>query len=254
MRRRRIGVASALTASLALGACGGAAPVASHRTTRHVSGRVAGPPSTTTTTDPAAAPSVVGYAAVPSVAVYDAPGGQGAPRVTLSNPNNLGAPLVLLIVASQGGWDQVMLPMRPNGSTGWVSDASLTRYSDDVKVRISIGGHSLDLLRRGQPFDHFTVAVGSADSPTPPGSFFVTELLKSPDPSGPYGPYAFGLSDFSNTYTEFDGGPGQIAIHGTNQPSLIGQAVSHGCIRLDNASVQRLVAELPVGSPVEIGA
>jgi len=50
----------------------------------------------------------------------------------------------------------------------------------------------------------------------------------------------------------FGGGPGQIGIHGTNDPSSVGRSVSHGCIRLSNAAITRLAQELPLGTPVTI--
>ena len=70
--------------------------------------------------------------------------------------------------------------------------------------------------------------------------------------NGPYGSYAYGLSGFSNVLTSFGGGDGVIGIHGTNDPSSIGQDVSHGCIRLQNADIERLVRFLPLGTPVDI--
>ena len=49
------------------------------------------------------------------------------------------------------------------------------------------------------------------------------------------GPYALATSDRSDVFQEFDGGPGQIAIHGMdNLPGALGTASSHGCIRLDD--------------------
>jgi len=43
-----------------------------------------------------------------------------------------------------------------------------------------------------------------------------------------------------------------VAIHGTNAPWLIGQAVSHGCIRMNNAAITRLARVVPLGTPVRI--
>jgi len=79
-------------------------------------------------------------------------------------------------------------------------------------------------------------------------------LIKTPNPSGAYGPYAFGLSGFSDTLTTFNGGPGQLGIHGTNEPSAIGTQVSHGCIRMSNDDITRLARMLPLGTPVQIAA
>jgi lipoprotein-anchoring transpeptidase ErfK/SrfK len=97
------------------------------------------------------------------------------------------------------------------------------------------------------------IAIGDTVNPTPVGPAYVTELIDNNEPDGAYGPYAFGLAMHSDTLSEFGGGDGQVGIHGTDQPSLIGQAVSHGCVRLTNADVEALVGlSLPLGVPVFI--
>ena len=210
-------------------------------------------PPTTTTVPPDPNVSVVAYAKVPSLAVFPAPDAP-APSTQLSNPNSVGAPLVLLVQARQGAWDQVQLPQRPNESTGWVRDSDVNLYRDNMKIVVHLGAHTIDLYKEGVVVDHQPVIDGSPSSPTPTGSFYITELLKAPDPNGAYGPFAFGLAAFSDTYSEFEGGPGQIAIHGTNQPWLMGQSASHGCVRLFNSALVQLVNVVPVGTPVYIDA
>ena len=97
------------------------------------------------------------------------------------------------------------------------------------------------------------VGVGRrAVTPTPFGLYYITELLKQPNPSGIYGPYAFGLSAHSNVLHEFAGGDGEIGIHGTNEPWAVGTDVSHGCIRVYNRVITRLASKLPLGTPVWI--
>ena len=77
-----------------------------------------------------------------------------------------------------------------------------------------------------------------------------------PRPNGAYGPLAFGLSGHSDTIknsAEF--ADGVIAIHGTDHPELIGQSVSHGCIRLESSDIVDLQGhEIPLGTPVTITA
>jgi lipoprotein-anchoring transpeptidase ErfK/SrfK len=98
--------------------------------------------------------------------------------------------------------------------------------------------------------------VGRARTPTPGGRYYTKELLRPPRPDSVYGPYAYGLSGFSNELTTFDGGDGVIGIHGTNDPAGLGQDVSHGCIRMPNAEIVKLVEQikLPLGVPVDIMA
>ena len=96
------------------------------------------------------------------------------------------------------------------------------------------------------------IAVGKALSPTPPGRYFVTDIVRATDPKGFYGPYSLGLSAHSTVYTSFEGGNGQVGIHGTNQPAAIGTDVSHGCVRVTNTVIRRLARVVPLGTPVTI--
>ena len=100
------------------------------------------------------------------------------------------------------------------------------------------------------------IGVGTADTPSPSGIYYVKELLRPPSQDGPYGHYACGLSGFSNQLTSFAGGAGVIGIHGTNEPGSIGRDVSHGCIRVNNGVIDRMVNDIgiPLGTPVEIVA
>ena len=97
-----------------------------------------------------------------------------------------------------------------------------------------------------------TVAIGTGETPTPIGAFYLTELLRPPDPDGPYGPFAYGLSGFSESLDSFNGGPGIIGIHGTNAPELLGRDVSHGCVRVGNNVISEMATFLPLGTPVLI--
>lgn len=254
-----VALVAAAALAVVASACGGAAP---RPTASHLS-RPAPPVSTTTTVarpvDPRTAldlapwATVVARALVPQVPVYPAPGSAAASS-RLSNPNNLGAPLVFRVTLVDGPWLQVMLPVRPNGATGWIQRSAVQLFDDSYRVVVHLDSHSLVLMDDGAVIETHPVIVGMPSAPTPTGDFYVTELLKAPDPNGPYGPYAFGLSGFSDTYSEFDGGPGQIAIHGTDQPGLMGQNASHGCVRVTNDVVSHLATVLPLGSPVLITA
>ena len=82
--------------------------------------------------------------------------------------------------------------------------------------------------------------------------FYIRSLIESTDPT--YGNYAFGLSGYSEIHESFNGGPGDIGIHGTSDPSSIGNDVSNGCIRLHNDDIDQLVGVLPYGTPVEVTA
>jgi lipoprotein-anchoring transpeptidase ErfK/SrfK len=153
------------------------------------------------------------------------------------------------------GWYEVALPTRPNGSTGWVPADSVTLAQTPFRLFVDLGGRTLRVENDGAGVFTAEIAIGTDENPTPVNGTFLTELIENVEPDGAYGPYAFGLAMHSDTLTEFAGGPGQVGIHGTNQPKLIGQAVSHGCVRLRNADIEDLVGlQLPLGAPVFITA
>lgn len=183
-----------------------------------------------------------------NVAVYDHPGGHVLER--LANPIAAGAPLTFHVVTDQSPWLKVDLAQRPNGSTGWVKAPSVSLHRLLYRLRVSTETNTLTLLRDSTVVRTFPVATGTGGTPTPHGSFYITELL-APVNRG-YGPYAFGLSAFSTALSNFGGGPGQIGIHGTDDAASIGKSASHGCIRLHNTDITTLAKTLPLGTPVVI--
>ena len=201
----------------------------------------------------AAGTTYVAQAVPARVAVYSA-AGAAAPQTTLSNPNENGAPLVFLVEQSQGDWVKVDLPIRPNGSVGWVKAADVKLAADPYSVDIALSAHRLTVHKGTQVVADEPIGVGTSETPTPGGKYYIKELLRPPNPGGAYGPYAYGLSGFSNVLDDFNGGDGVIGIHGTNDPSTVGHDVSHGCIRLNNKAIEALVPMLPLGTPVHISA
>lgn len=150
------------------------------------------------------------------------------------------------------GWLEVLLPIRPNGITGWIRTDEVVLYQNRFKIEIDVSDHSLTLLENGQPLFTTPIGVGTGDTPTPIGTFYTTVLYDVPDPVGPYGPFAFALSGFSEVLESFNGGDGLIGLHGTNDPSSLGSDVSHGCIRIPNELITQMAESVPLGTPVEI--
>lgn len=178
----------------------------------------------------------------------------GRPIRAMANPVESGIPLVFLVKQARAGWLEVYMPVRPDGATGWIRASHVTLKHDPYHVRISLGGHRLTVTKLGRVVDRQPIGVGDVATPTPRGVYFVTALYRLIDPTGPFGPYAFGLSGFSNVLRSFGGGPGQLAIHGTNDPGGIGSNVSHGCIHVTNREITRLAKVLPLGTPVQIAS
>lgn len=176
------------------------------------------------------------------------------PVKTFDNRQNFSGRHVFVVLAQEGQAYKVLLPMRPNGRTGYVRIADVTLYQHDYAVKVDLSDHQLVLYKGGRELERHTVAVGQSKYPTPTGTYFMRELARPSNPRGAYGPYAFGLSAYSNVLQTFGRGDGQIGIHGTNQPKALGTNASHGCIRIDNATITKLAKTLPQGVPVEIVA
>jgi len=196
-------------------------------------------------------PSVIATATVHTIPLYTTPGAP-KPSSTLANPNYLGATVTLLVTGYQPGWVQAYIPVRPNETTRWIPSADVTTSFVTDHIVVSLSARTLTLYHDNAPVFSSEVAPGAPSSPTPTGSFFVAYIVKLTDPSNVYGPYAMGTSAFSNTYYSFDGGPGQVGIHGTNEPWVIGSYASHGCVRLPNAAITTLAQQVVPGTPVEI--
>lgn len=144
------------------------------------------------------------------------------------------------------------LPQRPNGSTGWVRADSVDLQPISHAIEIDLETRTLSLFDDGELVETTPVAIGTSENPTPTGDFYVVDKLAAEDPDGAYGPFAFGLSAYSETLSEFGGGDGQVGIHGTDDPSAIGQDVSHGCVRVPNEVAVLLNDTLNLGTPVTI--
>jgi lipoprotein-anchoring transpeptidase ErfK/SrfK len=225
------------------------------------------PSTPTSVVAPGAAPTVApnpdmptsttAVATGPSVAVFAQPG-DPAPLRNEPNPwlyNNepdAKVPLVYLVKEDKGdGWLEVYLSTRPNGSTGFIRRDQVTLEANPYRLEVRLGEFNLKAYKGTQLIMDTKVALGADDAPTPGGLYFLNVLIESLDPG--YGPYAFGLSGYSEKITSFNGGDGQLGLHGTDRPELIGTRVSHGCIRLRNEDIVKLKElPLPLGTPIQI--
>ena len=194
--------------------------------------------------------SIVATAAVPEVEVFDSPDGTITHR--MANPTPTNGPLIFLTTQNTTDWHEVLLPVRPNGSLGWVRGNSVDLATHNYRIRVDLADFRLRVLERNVVIFDTVAGVASNNSPTPGGRYYLTELLAPTAPDTVYGSFAYGLSGFSETFETFNGGPGQLGIHGTNSPETLGSAVSAGCIRLHNDDVARLVTYLPLGVPVDV--
>jgi lipoprotein-anchoring transpeptidase ErfK/SrfK len=217
------------------------------------------PASTTTTVPPFT--STIAEATGPEVQIFDAPESP-TPSLILANPWHLNddpaeptVPQVFLVEEQRNdGWIRVLLPVRPNGASGWLHTSDVKLVPTRYHITIALGAHQITVYDGEAAILQEPVAVGAPDTPTPPGRYYIRVLLESEDPGSVYGPFAYGLSAHSDVLTSFSGGDAEVGIHGNNDASVLGQSVSHGCVRMSNEGVTRLTQLLPLGTPVEIVA
>ena len=198
--------------------------------------------------------SIVATATTAEVIARSEPDDAAPMVVNLGHPRPTGSALVFQVIGEEPGWVEVRLPIRPNGSRGWVRLDDVALSKNPYRLEIDVSAHQLLLWHANELVLDTVVAIGTGATPTPIGDFYLTELLQPPDPTGPYGTYAYGLSGYSETLQSFNGGDGVIGLHGTNDPASLGSDVSHGCVRLANEVIDELATFLPLGTPVAITA
>jgi lipoprotein-anchoring transpeptidase ErfK/SrfK len=176
-------------------------------------------------------------------------------RAKLPMQTSADYPMVVLIdsIKEVDGvtWYEARIPVRPNETSGWIREGQLALYSTTSKIVIDLSERKLSVYRRGSLVQTFPVAVGKPGLATPTGDYYLTQKLRPPDPTGVYGVLQLGTSAFQPKLNDWPDG-GQVGIHGTNEPWLIGKAVSHGCVRMKDAAVQEVSRLVPTGSPIEI--
>jgi len=197
--------------------------------------------------------SAVATARVPTVPVYDEPGGTRPSRV-LPNPQADGSALVVLVEEQRPAWFKVLLPVRPNGTTGWIRESDVNVATHDFRIDVQVGARRLTVWKGSDVFLQDSVGVGAPATPTTLGRFYTTALFDTSRTQPDFGPYAYPLSGYSEVLYDYLGGEGQMGIHGTDDPSSLGRNVSHGCVRMSNEAITRLAKALPVGVPVDIRA
>lgn len=149
-------------------------------------------------------------------------------------------------------WSHVALPGRPNSGTGWIRTARTQRASTPWRISVTLVARRVTVRRLGSVVRRFKVVVGAPSTPTPRGRFFVEESLTlSAGSAG--GPFALATSARSDVYQEFEGGPGQIALHGRNYlTDPLGTAASHGCVRLSTRAITWLAGRIGAGVPITV--
>lgn len=161
-------------------------------------------------------------------------------------------PLTFLVVERRGNWLQVLLPVRPNGTLGYLKNENIDLTTTQQRVEVHLSEHKLMAYDGDQAIVESPIVVGIGFSPTPTGVFYLTDTIPNENPAGFYGPYILATNGYSEVLDEFDDGAPVVAIHGTNRPELMGQDMSNGCIRVPNDVISKLAETLVPGVPILI--
>ncbi|MFL5925330.1 MAG: L,D-transpeptidase [Gaiellaceae bacterium] len=148
-------------------------------------------------------------------------------------------------------WYELSLPGRPNGQRGWADGQFLDLHPVRHRIVVRVGERRI-VVRRiadNRVLLRGVVAVGKPGAETPLGrDFFVEGRFVPSDPF--FGAFVLETSAYSKL-SDWPGG-GLAGIHGTNQPQLLGRAVSHGCVRVSDAVARGLERLAPLGTPIDL--
>lgn len=173
---------------------------------------------------------------------------------SFNNPTAWGDPFVMLVTEQRGDWLKVEIPVRPNGTDGYVAAADVTLSDTTFRLDLRLGTRTLTLYDGNTAVLSTKVVIGKPETPTPTGRFYITDEVAQDNPAGAYGPVALPTNAYSEHIDLFDNGVPVIALHGTNMPELVGQDVSNGCVRIPNDVIQRIVDTIPPGTPFDVWA
>ena len=136
------------------------------------------------------------------------------------------------------------------------SNAVPTTLKSSAKLIIDLSDRRVYVYRGEQLVTSYPIAIGQSGWETPLGSFHVLEMQRDPKwqhpitgeviPPGAANPLGKRWIGF------FSEGRVHVGFHGTNQEELIGQAVSHGCIRMRNRDVLAMYDQIAPGTSVDV--
>jgi lipoprotein-anchoring transpeptidase ErfK/SrfK len=198
-------------------------------------------------------------------AVYTSPGGALVASVAATRPITHERTVLPVLASAIDNrvdpsgqlWLEVELPGRTlSGAApprhGWISAANAELGSTSWRLVVDLASRRLRVYDHGREVRDYRAIVGKPSTPTPLGSYFVEENVRLPA-GAPGAPFALATSDRSAVLHEFEGGPGEIAIHGLEHlGGRLGTAASHGCIRIANSAITWLAARIAPGVPIAV--
>lgn len=150
-------------------------------------------------------------------------------------------------------WLRVQLPIRPNGTEGYVRANSVRVAGHDQKLVVMRSTGILQRFQAGQLTGEWMVTVGTNSRPTPLGTFYVWTIWRHW--TSAYGAGVLALDGHSEVLDPTNWpGEARLAIHGAARASQLGGPGSSGCPRMLDREIAPLLSTVPLGTPVEIVA
>jgi hypothetical protein len=196
---------------------------------------------------------LVAVAKADTLAIWASPSESTAPERSLTAGDEASGEIVLLVKQQLGPtWIEAYLPTAPSGSTGWVRRDEVELTQHDFRIEVSRTAHMLTVYDGDEARLRTPVGIGAVDAPEPTNGLFVKDLIETPEPAGPYGRYAYGLSGSSNRAEQFSAGTGVVAIHGAVDPAGLGRDLPSGSLAVAAEALETMVTDLgvPLGTPV----
>jgi len=192
------------------------------------------------------------------IPLFRSPGGEqfmptfNGTALPAQNPTVFGNPLAYRVLAGApgDGWAKVYVPARPNGTVAWVQTAQFNWGSSNRMLQINVANNTVTVFEGSNVLLTTSAVTGKSTSRTPLAQGWVEEIMAGP--SSAFGPRLISLGIFSNDLNSFSGGIPKVALHGTNNPGLMGQYASNGCIRVRNEIINQIAGMMPIGSKVVI--
>jgi hypothetical protein len=248
MRRGRLAALAAAASVTLAAACGSQS--AGHSGSRRALDPVASHPRAPQLSVIPPGPGTLTAWVVKATTMRSSPAGRRL--TTIGAKTGFGSPDVLYVARVASKWLAVRSEFAGNGRLGWIPRSAALLGRDPWSLRASLSARTLTVLELGRVVERYTVGIGAAISPTPTGSFAVTDRLVTGEPEGPYGCCILALTATAPHAIAGWGGGNRVAVHATPATETIGQPDSHGCLHVTQAEGRWLVYHVPDGTPVTI--
>ena len=194
---------------------------------------------------------------VPGLQVFEDPDENSVVQTVLVNPGPFEGLRTLETTGRfSGDFVEVVVPVKPNNTTGWVKNEDITHHESDVFIVIDLSDRKAILFQGENVLVEAPVAIGATETPTPVLNAIVDVIWHRPD-SGTdlpsiYGDRLFGLNKHSVVLDHFNGRRPALAIHSTDEPEFIGTEISNGCIRMYPEDMNFFAKHVVLGTRVSI--